>query len=267
MTRWYESTDHMEDRAVRLQERLGPEALARFSPLLDGFDAEARFTELVQQYVRPDDVVVDIATGDGEWLLTKVAPLARFAIGFDYAARRLWLALQRRRALGLTNAELLLADGRRIPLRDAAANAIINRRGPWTADETFFIEGCRVLAEDGLALEITIGEQNATQIEDVFGERDQLREWVSRGFSRLEALYELYQRHGLEMLVAESHVATEVFPSREALIYRLESAPIVVDFDAEADRPLVDQVIARHGGPDGIPLTMHRLCLVARKTA
>ena len=266
MTRWHETTDHLYDRVALLEERYGPDALARLQPRREGFDSENRFTELVQQRVGREDVVVDIGTGNGEWLLTKVAPLARFAIGFDYAARRVWLALQRRRALGLTNAELLLADGRRIPLRAAAANAIINRRGPWTADETFFIEGCRVLAEDGLALEITIGEQNATQIEDVFGERDQLREWVSRGFSRLEALCELYQRHGLEMLVAESHVATEFFASREALVYRLESAPIVVDFDAEADRPLVDQVIARYGGPDGIPLTMHRLCLVARKT-
>jgi hypothetical protein len=40
---------------------------------------------------------------------------------------------------------------------------------------------------------------------------------------------------------------------------------MVVDFDARADAPLVDEVIARHGGPAGIRLTTHRLCLASRK--
>ena len=266
MSRWYEMTDHLYDRVVQLQERYGPHALARFQPRREGFDPEDRFTELVQRRVGRDDLVVDVGTGDGEWLLTKVAPLVRVAIGFDYAAGRLRLALQRRPALGLTNVDFLLADGRRIPLRDVAASAIINRRGPWTENEQFFEEGLRILAPGGLALEISIGEENARELEAAFGERGQMYEWHAHRRSSLHELTVLYRRHGLEPLVAESHVTTEVFLSREALVYRLESSPTIEGFDPERDAALVDRVVAEHGGPDGIPLTVHRVCLVARKT-
>ncbi len=73
MTRWYESTDHMEDRAALLTERLGPEALARLHSVRPEFDPEERFTELVRQHLRAGDVVVDIGAGGGSWLMPNVA--------------------------------------------------------------------------------------------------------------------------------------------------------------------------------------------------
>jgi SAM-dependent methyltransferase len=265
VTRWYQSTDHLYDRAAALQERYGPERLASFRTRIEGPDAEGRFTELVRQQVGGDDVVVDIGTGDGSWLMTNVAPLVRRAIGFDYAGRRLWLGVQRRASLGAANVEFLLADGYRIPLRDGAATAIINRRGPWTADDQFLGEGLRILRPGGLALEIGIGEENGRELEEAFGARNQMYAWRARGRSRLEELLELFRRYGLEPLVAESHVATEVMPSREAFVYRLETTPGIDGFDPEADAPLVDQIVAQCGRPDGIHLTVHRVCLVARK--
>jgi SAM-dependent methyltransferase len=265
VTRWYETTDHLYDRAAVLQGRYSAEDLARFHSRRPESDPEDRFTELVRQHVGSDDVVVDIGTGDGSWLMTNVAPLVRTAIGFDYAGRRLWLGVQRRASLGATNVELLLGDGRRIPLRDAAATAIINRRGPWTADDRFFDEGLRILCPGGLAFEIGIGEENGRELEEAFGARNQMYAWRAQGRSRLDELLELCRRHGLETLVAESHVAIEVMPSREAFVYRLETTPGVDGFDPEADARLVDEIVAQRGRPDGIHLTVHRLCLVARK--
>lgn len=261
MTRWYESTNHMEDHAVLLQQRYRAEALARLQPVREGYDPEDRFTELVQQHVHSDDLVVDIGTGDGSWLMTKVTPLVRRAVGFDYAARRLWLALQGRRRLGLTNVEFLLADALRVPLRDGAATAIVNRRGPWTESEPFFVEGLRILAAGGLTLEISIGEENARELDGAFGGRSQMHEWLSASRSHLDELVARYRAGGLEPLVAETHVTAEVFPSREALVYRLVTSPAIEGFDPERDAPLVDRVIAEHG----LSLTVHRICLVARK--
>ncbi len=265
MTRWYESTDHLYDRAALFAGRYSAEELARFRSRIEGTDAEARFTELVRQHVGGDDVAVDIGTGEGSWLMLNVAPLVRKVIGFDYAGRRLWLGVQRRASLGATNVELLLADGRRMPLRDGAATAIINRRGPWTADEQFFGEGLRILCPGAFAFEIGIGEENGRELEESFGARGQMYAWHAHGRSRLDELQELFRRYGLELLVAESHIATEVMPSREAFVYRLETTPGIGGFDPETDARLVDQIVAQRGRPDGIHLTVHRLCLVARK--
>ncbi len=262
MTRWQDSTDHLEDRAVVLKKQYGEEQLAAFRPRRGDFDPEDRFTELVSEYLAPDDVVVDIGTGDGMWLLAEVYPRVRRAVGLDYSARRQWLAVQQKAAL-LANAEFLLCDARRIPLRDSAASAIINRRGPWSADEDFMNEGLRVLASGGLALEITIGEQNARELNDVFGDRAQMYPWRTR--DRLGEMVGLYREHGLEVLVAENHVTSEVFSSREALVYRFQTAPGIEAFDPDADAPLIDRVVSDHGDAGGIRQTVHRICLVARK--
>jgi len=265
MTRWYESTDHMEDRAALLTERLDPEARARLRSIRPEFDPEERFTELVRQHLRAGDVVVDIGAGDGSWLITNVAPLVRRAVGLDYSARRVWLAGRQRRPQ--EGSEFLLADAHHIPLRNAVASAIISRRGPWTADEQFFAEGLRVLRPGGLAFEIGIGEENGRELNDAFGERGQMYEWLAAGRNRLEELRALHERNGLEVLIAESHVVTELFPSREAFEYRLITSPGIEGFDPKIDAPLVDRIVAKHGGPDGVRLTVHRLCLAARKSA
>jgi hypothetical protein len=168
-----EDDKHLYDRVARLQEELGPEALARIQPVIEGESGEGCFTRLVQQHVDEDDAVVDIGTGAGTWLLKNVAPRVRRAVGLDYARRRYRFALRARRELRATNADFLLADARRIPLRDGAATAVISRRGPWTANEAFFAEGSRILARGGLGLEISIGEQNARELDASFGARAQ----------------------------------------------------------------------------------------------
>ena len=125
-------------------------------------------------------------------------------------------------------------------------------------------EGLRILASGGLALEITIGDQNAREFDQAFGDRSQMHSWRTR--DRMEEMKALYNQHALEVLVAESHVTTEVFPSRDALVYRLQTAPGVEAFNPQTDASLIDRVVSDHGVADGIRLTVHRICLVARNT-
>jgi SAM-dependent methyltransferase len=263
MTRWYDSTRHLYDRVDAWLAKYGPDADERLQPRRDGVTGEERFTELVQQHVHPDDTVVDVGTGNAGWFMKNVAPLAGRAVGFDYAARRLWHGDQQRRASRATNVELLLADGRCIPIADGAAGVITNRRGPLTYDDEFMREGLRVLAPGGLALEIAIGERNARELDEVFGERSQMHAWYASGDRRLDTMKALYRRFNLEVVIAESYVCREVFASREAFLFRLETTPTIEGFDPERDASLVDQVIETHGRR----LTVHRLCFAARKAA
>jgi SAM-dependent methyltransferase len=253
---------HLYDGVARLQERLGADAVDRLRPTIEGDNGEARFTELVQQHVGVEDVVVDIGTGDGTWLLRNVAPRVRRAIGLDYARGRFRTALRVREELGATNVDFLLADGRRIPLRDNIATTITSRRAPWTADEEFFAEGCRLLAPGGLGLEIGIGAENGKELDAAFGERSQMHAWQASGRNTLDEQIALFRRYGLEPFVTESYLAMEVFPSREALVFRLETSPAVDGFDPKADAALVDLVI----DASGLRMTTHRFCLLAKKT-
>jgi SAM-dependent methyltransferase len=261
MSRWYESTSHLYDQVDKWTAKYGADAYERLTPDRDGPSGEERFTELVQQSVGPPDTVVDIGTGDAGWLMSEVAPHVRRAVGLDYAARRLWHGARRRTEIDATNVELLLADGRRIPLRDGSCGVLLNRRGPWSYDEAFMREGLRILAPGGLAIEITIGEQNARELDEAFGARSQMHAALHAGEPRLEMMSALYRRFGLEVLVAESHECRETFASREALEFRLETSPTIDGLDLGRDAALMDDVVERHG----LSLTVHRLCLVARK--
>ncbi|MEX0786615.1 MAG: methyltransferase domain-containing protein [Dehalococcoidia bacterium] len=261
MADWSRSTSHLYDHVDEWQAKYGADANERLMPRRDGASGEERFTELVQQHIGSRDTVVDIGTGDAGWLMREVAPHVRRAVGFDYAARRLWHGAQRRSEVGAANVDLLLADGRRIPMRDGAVDALINRRGPFSYDETFMREGMRVLALGGLALEISIGEQNGLELDEAFGERSQMHAAFATGEPRLETMSALYRRFGLEVLVAESYVCGEHFASREALEFRLETTPVLDGYDPAADAGLVNDVVRRHG----FSFTVHRLCLVARK--
>lgn len=263
MKQWRTSTDHMEDRAVVLTQQYDEQQLAAFRPDRGDFDPEGRFTELVHGNLAPDDVVVDIGTGDGTWFLAEIYPRVRRAVGLDGSAGRMWLAIQQRAALR-ASAEFLLCDARHTPLRDHIASAIISRRGPWMADEDFTREGLRILAQGGLALEISIGEQNAQELNEPFGERAQMQSQRTR--DRLAERIAQYNELGFEVLVAESHVAPEVFSSREALVYRLRTTPSIDAFDPDRDAALVDRVVSEHGVGNGVRLTVHRICLVARIT-
>ena len=166
MSRWYESTDHLYDRAEEWLAKYGADANERLQPRRDGATGEERFTELVQQNVHPRDTVVDIGTGDAGWLMKQIAPHVRRAVGVDYAARRLWHGAQQRVASGAKNVDLLLADGRRLPMRAGSADAITSRRGPLTYNDDFIREGLRILAQGGLAFEIAIGEENAQELDE-----------------------------------------------------------------------------------------------------
>jgi ubiquinone/menaquinone biosynthesis C-methylase UbiE len=263
MPHWSQRTSHLYDSVNRWLEKYGQDAYERLKPERDGPSGEERFTELVLQHITPSDTVLDIGTGDASWLMREVAPHVRRAIGLDYGARRLWDGAQSRTATPDANTELFLADARHIPLRDGSADALINRRGPWTAGDDYMREGLRILKPKGLALEITIGEQNARELDGLFGERNQMHHALASGRPRLDSVPDVYRAHGLEVLLAESYISTEVFASRDALFFRLETTPTVDGFDPVADVPGVDAFIEGHG----LSLTVHRLCFVSTKAA
>ena len=263
MTAWYQ-TGRFYDRIAERIERYTPEQRAAFRATPDGLDPEARFTALVKRSVGPDDIVLDIGTGDGSWLIANVVPLAATVIGLDNAGLRLRQAGESRQRQGARNCCFALADGESLPLPDEAVTVLINRRGPLTASDAFFSEGCRVLAQGGLMVEIGIGERNMQEIDAAFGSRSQMHDDLTRG-SVLEQLMDRHRSRGVEPETWEDIVAAEYFPSREALEYRFLTTPIIAGFNPVSDSALVDELVARNQAPAGIRMTLHRPVLIARK--
>lgn len=241
----------------------GPAAVERLRGRPEQPNPEDRFTALVYERLRPDDVVLDIGCGDGNWLRLVVAPRVARTIGLDYGVARLEQARDAQRAAPLPNLTYTWADARHLPFADGAFTAIINRRGPLTASDAYMREGCRVLRRGGFVFEIGIGEQDAREVYDIFG-RGQMFGEPELG-PRTNRMQTFLRRYGCTPLLAENLTTREKFAGREGLEFRLTTTPMMEDFDRERDAALVEEVVRRHSTDGEVVLTMHRIVIVAQK--
>lgn len=241
----------------------GPDAVERLRSHAEKPDPEDRFTALVYERLAPDDVVLDIGCGDGNWLRLVVAPRVARTIGVDYGIARLEQARDVQRALPVPGLTYAWADARHLPFADGVFSAIINRRGPLTASDAYMRGGCRVLRTGGLIFEIGIGEQNAREVYDVFG-RGQMFGEPERG-PRVGRVQTFLRQHGCTPLLAESLTTRVHLAGREGLQFQLETTPMLDDFDPERDAKLVDEVVRRHSVDGRLALTMHRIVVIAQK--
>ncbi|HEY8173864.1 MAG TPA: class I SAM-dependent methyltransferase, partial [Dehalococcoidia bacterium] len=226
-------------------------------------DPEDRFTALVYERLGPDDLVLDIGCGDGNWLRLVVAPRAARTIGLDYGIARLEQARDAQRAMPIRGLTYAWADARHLPFASSTFSAIINRRGPLTASDAYMREGCRVLRTGGLIFEIGIGEQNAREVYEVF-RRGQMFGEPERG-PRVERLQTFLREHGCTPLLAESLTTRVRFAGRDGLVFVLETTPMIEDFNRERDASRVDEVVRRHSTEGTVILTMHRTIVIAQK--
>jgi ubiquinone/menaquinone biosynthesis C-methylase UbiE len=241
----------------------GPAAVERLRATADKPDPEDRFTALVYERLRHDDVVLDVGCGDGNWLRIVAAPRAARTVGLDYGIARLKLACDAQRAEAVAGLTYAWSDARHLPFRDDAFSVLISRRGPLTASDAYMREGCRVLRAGGLLFEIGIGEQNAREVYEVFG-RGQMFGEPERG-PRIERLQAFLRTHGCTPLLAESLTTRMRVPGREGLVFMLETTPMVEDFDLARDAQHVDEVVRRYEVDGTVSLKMHRVIVIARK--
>ena len=250
------------DKVAALLDRYNPEDRAQLRSRLAAPDPEDRFTKLVREQLRPDDAVLDLGTGSGIWLRNEVCGNAGTVVGIDPS--RDYLRADRTHTAFHTGCEFMQGMAESLPFQDGTFDVILSRRGPLTASEETFEEACRVLKTDGRMVEITIGEQNAKELDALFGERSQMHVAFHKG-PVVPDMLALYRTHDLEPLAVESLVQQEYFPSRKALEYRLMTTPIVQDFDPVQDSGSVDKLIEGQMTPRGIEITLHRVLHIGER--
>jgi SAM-dependent methyltransferase len=241
----------------------GPEAVQRLQGRADKPDPEDRFTALVYERLKPDDVVLDVGCGDGNWLRLIAAPRVSRTVGVDYGIARLEQARDRQQEQPLAGLTYAWADARHLPFARGSFSVLIDRRGPLTADDRYMVEGHRVLRSGGLVFDIGIGEEDAQEVYEVFG-RGQMFGERERG-PRVERLRTYFGDHGYSTLLAENLQTRVRLAGRDGLLFRLETTPMMEDFDRERDADGVDEVVRRNSLDGSVVLTMHRTLVIARK--
>jgi hypothetical protein len=83
----------------------------------------------------------------------------------------------------------------------------------------------------------------------------------------IDRIAKVRREHRCRVDYLEGVPTFEYFPNRESLELRLLTAPILDDFDPEAEGHLVDEVVRHYSTDRGTRLTFHRTILISTKVA
>lgn len=245
------------DRLATLQEGYSYPWRSR----LDAWHGEDAYLELVQQHLRPDADVLDVACGHGEMALT-IAPHVRSVLGYDRTAP--WVDLARRAAgeRGLTNATFVRHDsspavngGRaRLPAADATFDLLLCSKGPF-----HWIEDARRVARPGATLLMLVPDATPlTPWHERLPEELRWKEAADPDWAR-PSIEGRLAAAGLDLHSWWSFDVPEVFPDPEQLYTWLAwgRTPEEVPPFA-ATRPALAAIFAEHGDPEGVAIRYRR---------
>jgi len=226
---------------------------------LDGRDGEIEFDEEIMEVIGGKDVL-DVGCGVGLFTL-EIAKRATKVVGIDFSDEALMRARRNQADAGQKNLRFEQADAGNLPFADAEYDVVVSRRGPVTSSSKTLSEAHKVLRQNGLLMEITIGERDKENLLRIFG-RGQMygvKEPVSVSKRRM------LEQAGFREIEVVNYLATEIFESMKDLIIRLRSAPIIPDFDIESDKPFLATVERTCSTPRGSETPVHRVTIVAKK--
>jgi SAM-dependent methyltransferase len=226
---------------------------------LDGEDGELCFDNAVLRAVRGKGAI-DLGCGIGLFTI-EIAKKARNVVGIDFSEEAIIRGKRNLARAKLKNVEFGIADASKLPFSDSQFDVLISRRGPVTAGMASISEAYRVLRRGGVLMEITIGEMDKQNLINIFGRGQMFGVKEKVGISKARLL----GNAGFMRIQARDHIAVEVFHSMKDLIIRLNSAPIIPNFNPEVDGEYLAMVARGCTTERGIETPVHRVTITAQR--
>jgi SAM-dependent methyltransferase len=187
------------------------------------------YTDVLGEYIRPDDRVIDVGTGGGEVFSTVARP---HDVALDVHMAMLEVARER------LPCSLVAGDQRALPFRPASFDVVADRHVG-----VYPLEVLSVLRPGGYYVTQQPGTRICQSIFDAFGWGSNgefwRREYAAEGheFLTVDDQAHLYEQHGCEIVRRATADVDYEFLDEESLAYWLLSAPLpeTADPDAHAD--------------------------------
>lgn len=226
----------------------------------EGNDGEDEFDTKILSVV-PGKVVLDVGCEVGEFTI-KMAEKAKDVVGVDFSEEAIHRAEMNLARAANKNVRFRQADANKLPFPDGTYDVVVSRRGPVTDNMQSLSEAYRVLKNGGVLMEITIGEKDKASIARIFGRGQKFGVTERVVVSTRRMLESL----GFRVLEITDYLAIEIFQSMSDLMIRLNSAPIIPDFDVKRDKRYLELVGRACKTSRGIETEVHRVTIVATKS-
>ena len=215
------------------------------------------FVDVVRQYLKPQDRVLDIGTGGGEIFLS-LAPYFGEGIGIDQNTAMIEAAKRNQSALALDNISLLVMEGSALRFDAGEFDVVLLRHLRVYASEIV-----RVLRKRGYFITQMVGQRSSLNILDAFG-------WTPSSFGpdwwqTVAQLADQFLLHGCRIVAQAEYNVPYWFYDLESFMFWLMSVPWPEEIELEKHWQNINRVLKTSQTERGIETNEHRGLLIVQK--
>jgi SAM-dependent methyltransferase len=215
------------------------------------------YADVVRQYLKPQDRVLDIGTGGGEIFLS-LAPCFGEGIGIDQDPAMINAAKRNQSALALDNISLTVMEGSTLGFDGDQFDVALLRHL-----RVYVSEIVRVLRKRGYFITQMVGQRSSLNILDAFG-------WTPRSFGpgwwqTVAQLAEQFLLHDCRIVAQGEYNVRYWFYDLNSFLFWLMSVPWPEEIELEKHWQNINRVLETSQTEQGIETNEHRGLLIVQK--
>ncbi len=215
------------------------------------------YVDVVRQYLRPTDRVLDIGTGGGE-IFFSLAPYFGEGVGIDHNPTMIETARHNQSALSIGNVSLIEMDGNDLQFGAEEFDVVLLRHL-----RVYVNEIVRILRPGGYFITQAVGQRSSLNFLEAFG-------WTPASFGPdwwqpVTEVADQFRRHGCHIIAQAEYDVPYWFCDTESFIFWLMAVPWPEDIDLEKHWQNINRILETSQTERGIETNEHRGLLVVQK--
>jgi len=215
------------------------------------------YVDVVRQYIKPSDRVLDIGTGGGE-IFFSLAPYFGEGVGIDQNSAMIETARRNQSALSIDNISLMRMDGSDLQFDADEFDIVLLRHL-----RVYVSEIVRVLRQRGYFIAQMVGQRSSINILDAFG-------WKPSSFGTdwwqtVTDLADQFRLHGCQIIAQAEYDVPYWFQDLASFMFWLMSVPWPEDIELDTHWQNIKQILETSQTERGIETNEHRGLLIVQK--
>jgi SAM-dependent methyltransferase len=229
-----------------------------FSRVRDGRDPVPwNYVDVVQQYLKPTDRVLDIGTGGGEIFLS-LAPYFGEGVGIDENPAMIKTAQRNQSTLSIDNISLMRMDGDDLQFNTEEFDVVLLRHL-----RVYVSEVVRVLRPGGYSITQAVGQRSSLNFLKAFG-------WTPASFGpdwhqSVAEVANQFRSHGCHIIAQAEYDVPYWFQDMESFMFWLMAVPWPEKIELEKHWQNINRIVETCQTERGIETNEHRELLIVQK--
>jgi SAM-dependent methyltransferase len=215
------------------------------------------YVDVVRQYLKPTDQVLDIGTWGGE-IFFSLVPYFAEGVGIDLNPKMVETAQRNQSTLLIDNVSLMRMNGDDLRFDAEEFDVVLNRHA-----HVFVSEIVRVLRPGGYFITQTVGQRSSLNFLDAFN-------WTPASFGpdwwqTVAELADQFRLHGCHILAQAEYDVSYWFQDLASFIFWVMSVPWPEKIEIEKHWQTINQILETCQTERGIETNEHRGLLIVQK--